>query len=71
MKVTYASSILFAGREHAELRAVVRSTWDLANKVVHGDIGDLDAFTSIQATVPLCGSSSGRRFRGLDRRSVP
>ncbi|GEA82361.1 hypothetical protein [Cellulomonas uda] len=52
-KLGYASDYLFAGRQHAELRAVAKTTWDLANKVVHGGIGDVDAFATIQATVAL------------------
>lgn len=52
-KLNYASANLLAGREHAELRSVVKATWDLANKVVHGGVGGLDAFASLQATVAL------------------
>lgn len=52
-KLGYASNRLFSGRQHAELRGVVRATWDLANKVVHGEIGDVDAFATVQATVAL------------------
>lgn len=41
------------GSEHAELRALMKKTWDLAQKVTHGDIGDIDAFAAAQATVML------------------
>lgn len=39
------------GSSKAEFRAVMRATWDLAQKVTHGDIDDVDAFASAQATV--------------------
>lgn len=42
-----------AGSDRAELRAVMRKTWDLAQKVTHGDIDDVDAFAAAQATVLL------------------
>ncbi|KRC52348.1 hypothetical protein ASE16_04800 [Leifsonia sp. Root227] len=42
-----------AGKDKAELRSMMRSTWDLAQKVTHGDIDDVDAFASAQATVLL------------------
>lgn len=42
-----------SGGEHAELRALMRKSWDLAQKVTHGDIGDIDAFAAAQATVML------------------
>lgn len=29
----------------------MRKTWDLAQKVTHGDIDDVDAFAAAQATV--------------------
>jgi hypothetical protein len=29
----------------------MRSVWDLAQKVTHGDISDVDAYASAQATV--------------------
>ena len=32
---------------------MMRSTWDLAQKVTHGDIDRVDAFASAQATVLL------------------
>ena len=41
------------GRNRAELRGLMRTTWDLAQKVTHGDIDDVDAFASAQATVLL------------------
>lgn len=41
------------GSDRAELRAVMRKTWDLAQKVTHGDIDDVDAFAAAQATVLL------------------
>lgn len=40
-----------AGRSHRELRAFVPSTWDLAQKVTHGDVDRVDAFAAAQATV--------------------
>lgn len=42
-----------SGADHKELRAMMRATWDLAQKVTHGDIGDADAFASAQAVVLL------------------
>lgn len=41
------------GSDRAELRAMMRKTWDLAQKVTHGDIDDVDAFAAAQATVLL------------------
>ncbi|MCZ4553690.1 hypothetical protein [Gordonia rubripertincta] len=41
------------GRDRSELRGLMRKTWDLAQKVTHGDIDDVDAFASAQATVLL------------------
>lgn len=41
------------GRDKAELRATMRAVWDLAQKVTHGDIADVDAFAAAQATVLL------------------
>lgn len=40
-----------SGRDKAELRATMRAVWDLAQKVTHGDIADVDAFAAAQATV--------------------
>lgn len=45
------------GRDRAELRALMRKTWDLAQKVTHGDIDDVDAFAAAQATVLLVRTS--------------
>lgn len=42
-----------SGGEHAELRALMRKAWDLAQKVTHGDIDDIDAYAAAQATVML------------------
>jgi hypothetical protein len=42
-----------SGGEHSELRGLMRKTWDLAQKVTHGDISDVDAFAAAQATVLL------------------
>lgn len=39
------------GRSHRELRALVPATWDLAQKVTHGDIERVDAYAATQATV--------------------
>lgn len=41
------------GRDRTELRALMRKTWDLAQKVTHGDIDDVDSFAAAQATVLL------------------
>ena len=41
------------GRDRSELRALMRKTWDLAQKVTHGDIDDVDSFAAAQATVLL------------------
>lgn len=40
-----------SGSEKKELRAAMRAVWDLAQKVTHGDIDDVDAFSAAQATV--------------------
>lgn len=40
-----------AGRDKSELRIMMKSAWDLAQKVTHGDIDDVDAFAAAQATV--------------------
>jgi len=40
-----------SGSSKAEFRAVMRATWELAQKVTHGDIDDVDAFAAAQATV--------------------
>ncbi|MEQ1785748.1 MAG: hypothetical protein ABL966_01745 [Acidimicrobiales bacterium] len=40
-----------SGKVHAELRKVMRSAWDLAQKVTHGDITRVDAYAAAQATV--------------------
>jgi hypothetical protein len=40
-----------SGRDKSELRSTMRSVWDLAQKVTHGDISDVDAYASAQATV--------------------
>lgn len=39
------------GRDKSELRATMRAVWDLAQKVTHGHIADVDAFAAAQATV--------------------
>jgi len=42
------------GAAHAELRQLVRTVWDLAQKVTHSeDVGRVDAFAVSQATVFL------------------
>jgi hypothetical protein len=38
-------------RDRKELRAVIRSTWELAQKVTHADIDRVDAYAAAQATV--------------------
>lgn len=40
-----------SGSDKAELRSTMRAVWDLAQKVTHGDIADVDAFAAAQATV--------------------
>ncbi|GAA2230736.1 hypothetical protein N1031_07220 [Herbiconiux moechotypicola] len=40
-----------SGRDKSELRSTMRAVWDLAQKVTHGDIADVDAFAAAQATV--------------------
>lgn len=40
-----------AGGSHAELRKLMRAAWDLAQKVIHGEITRVDAFAAAQATV--------------------
>jgi hypothetical protein len=40
-----------SGSSRGELRRVVRTAWDLAQKVTHGDLGRVDAFAAAQATV--------------------
>lgn len=50
------------GRSHRELRAFVPVTWDLAQKVTHGDVQRVDAFAAAQATVLLV-----RVLQQLDR----
>ncbi|NEN08040.1 hypothetical protein G3T36_19460 [Diaminobutyricibacter tongyongensis] len=41
------------GGDKAELRSTMRAVWDLAQKVTHGDIADVDAFAAAQATVMI------------------
>ncbi len=41
------------GSSHPELRAFVPVTWDLAQKVTHGDVDRVDAYAAAQATVLL------------------
>src|SRR5947209_6632028 len=40
-----------SGSSREELRRLVRATWDLAQKVTHGDRDRVDAFAAAQATV--------------------
>jgi len=46
-----------SGNHHAELRFVMKGTWDLAQKVTHGDLGDIDAYAAAQATVMVVRTS--------------
>jgi len=46
-----------SGNHHAELRVVMKKTWDLAQKVTHGDVGDIDAYAAAQATVMVVRTS--------------
>jgi hypothetical protein len=39
------------GGHREEVRRLVRATWDLAQKVTHGNLGRIDAFAAAQATV--------------------
>jgi hypothetical protein len=39
------------GSRHAELRAFIRATWVLAQRVTHGDVNRVDAYAAAQATV--------------------
>ena len=61
-RLGYAIDDVFQGQEHAELRKLIRAAWDLAGKVVHGGIADIDAFAVLQATVLLV-----RVFQRADR----
>ena len=40
-----------SGPARGELRRLVRDAWDLAQKVTHGDLDQVDAFAAAQATV--------------------
>ncbi|HEV8277116.1 MAG TPA: hypothetical protein VGQ26_15690 [Streptosporangiaceae bacterium] len=40
-----------AGIHRADLRRLARATWDLAQKVTHGNLGRIEAFAAAQATV--------------------
>jgi hypothetical protein len=41
-----------SGSSHAELRALMRSGWELAQKLTHSDaLGDVDAFAAAQAVI--------------------
>jgi hypothetical protein len=42
-----------SGPSRDELRKLVRATWDLAQKVTHGDLGRIEAYATAQATVLL------------------
>lgn len=54
VRLAHATSALFAGPERKELRALIRSAWDLANTVTHaGHTAAVDAFATLQATVLL------------------
>lgn len=59
-----------SGRSHAELRKLMRATWELAQKVTHGDIKRVDAFAAAQATMlivrTLAELDSAGRPGGLD-----
>ena len=41
------------GRDRSELRAFMRKTWELSQKVTHGDVDDIDAYSAAQATIIL------------------
>ncbi len=40
-----------AGADHKELRAFIRTAWDLAQKVTHGTVERVEAYAAAQATV--------------------
>lgn len=44
---------LAPGKSHSELRKLMDATWNLAQKVTHGDVTRVDAFAAAQATVLL------------------
>lgn len=44
-------AVYASGSDKSELRSTMRAVWDLAQKVTHGDIADVDAFAAAQATV--------------------
>jgi hypothetical protein len=39
------------GSNREELRRLVRDSWDLVQKVTHGDLGRIEAFAAAQATI--------------------
>lgn len=54
------------GRSHRELRAFVPVTWDLAQKVTHGDISRVDAYAAARVRRSALAAS---RWSGSTRRS--
>lgn len=53
-RLSQAVDCLLPGSSHDELRRLIKSAWDLANKTVHsGSVTDVDAFGTAQATVLL------------------
>jgi len=53
-RLSHAASALMAGSNHEDWRRLIRAAWDLANTITHSSsIGQVDAFTAVQATVLL------------------
>jgi hypothetical protein len=51
-RIEYILNSRMSGSSHAELRTLVRESWDLANKVTHSaNIGRVDAFAAAQAAI--------------------
>ena len=53
-RLFHAAVCLMPGSTHEHWRSLIRSAWDLANKITHSDgINRVDAFAAVQATVLL------------------
>jgi hypothetical protein len=53
-RLAHAAAALMSGHSHEDWRKLIRAAWDLANMVTHSaSIDQVDAFTSVQATVLL------------------
>ena len=53
------------GTSHAELRGLMRSAWDLNQKVTHGAVTRVDAFAAAQATVLIVRTLAEMHQEGL------